>query len=110
MRVGCAPVGAGRRGLARLSGQGRVAVEGQVLVELVDVEGVHVPDDLTAQLGDVHVAEVNVLTPTVHQAAAFQLQLLLAPVVQVSLGGCGRGGRPVGLPWGSQCYYTYQLM
>jgi glycerate-2-kinase len=80
-----------------------VAIEGQVLVKLVDIEGVHVADDFTAELRDVHIAEVDVLTPAVHQTAPFQLQLLLAPtggVVQVCLGGGGRGGRSVGLAWG----------
>lgn len=59
----------------------RVPIEWQVLVKFMDVKGLHVVDDLTAQLGDVHVAEINVLSTTFHEASAFVLQLLLAPRV-----------------------------
>ena len=56
-------VGAGvadRGGVAGAARRARVAVGGQVLVELVDVEGLDVGDDVAAELADVHVAEVDV--------------------------------------------------
>lgn len=81
-----------------LSCHGRMAIQRQILVKLVDVEGLHVADHLTAQFRDVHIAEVDVLSPAFHQTAPFMLQFLLAPVVKVRLRG-GRWGRgPVGLP------------
>lgn len=43
-----------------------MAIEGQVLVKLVDIEGIHVTDNLAAELGDVHIAEVDVLATAVH--------------------------------------------
>ena len=44
-------------------GRGNVPVEGKVLVELMHIEGLHVGDDVGAQLRDVHIAEVDVLPP-----------------------------------------------
>lgn len=71
-----------------LGGQGRVAVEGQVLVRLVDIEGVHVPDDLTAQLGRCHVAEIDVPTPRCPpRRRPSSFSSCLPPWCQVSLGG-----------------------
>lgn len=49
-------------GLRRGQQGGAVAVGRQILVELVDVEPVDGADDVGAQLRDVHVAEVDVLT------------------------------------------------
>lgn len=49
-----------------------MAVGREVLVELVDIEGLDVGDDIAAQLADVHVTEVNVeLSPngTIRQGA-----------------------------------------
>lgn len=43
-----------------------MAIEGQVLVKFMDIEGIHVTDNLAAELGDVHIAEVDVLAPAVH--------------------------------------------
>lgn len=94
--VGCA-VGAGSSVGAVVGRHGSMAIERQVLVKLVHVEGLHVVDDLAAQLRDVHVAEVNVLAAALHEAAALVLQLLLAAVVEVSFGGGGWGGWPMGL-------------
>jgi len=101
VRVGRA-VGAGGGVRAVVGRHGGVAVERQVLVELVHVEGLHVVDDLAAQLRDVHVAEVDVLAAALHEAAALVLQLLLAAVVEVGFGGGGWGGWPVGLAWGQR--------
>lgn len=43
-----------------------MAVEGEVLVKLVHVEGLHVADDIGAELRDVYVAEVDVLPVAVN--------------------------------------------
>lgn len=50
-----------RRVLPVVGWHGGVAVQGQILVEFVDVKGLHVVNDLAAQFGDVHVAEIDVL-------------------------------------------------
>lgn len=84
--------------MAVVRGQARscVAVERKVLVKLVHVEGLHVADDVGAELRDVHVAEVDVLPATAgfQQAAALMFQVLLGAVmvVQVRLRS-GRGRR-----------------
>lgn len=102
------PVRPHRRILPVVGRHGRVTVEGQVLVKLVDVEGLHVADDLAAQLGDVHVAEVDVLPTAFRQATALVLQLLLAPVVKVRLGGRGRGGGSVSLTCSQNTFQDLQ--
>lgn len=76
-----------------------VAVEREVLVKLMHVEGLHVADDISAELRDVYVAEVDVLSAAVNKTTAFMLKILLHPVVQVCFGSSGWGRRTVGLPW-----------
>lgn len=76
-----------------------MAVEREVLVELVHVEGLHVADDVGAKLGDVDVAEVDVLPAAVNQTPALMLQVLLHPVVQVCFGSSGWRWGTVRLPW-----------
>lgn len=75
-----------------------MAVEREVLVELVHVEGLHVADDVGAELGDVHVTEIDVLPAAVDQTAAFVFQILLRSMMKVRFRGRGRCGGPVGLP------------
>lgn len=75
-----------------------MAVEREVLVELVHVEGLHVADDISAELRDVDVAEVDVLPATVNKTAALVLQILLHPVVQVCFGSGGWCGGTMRLP------------
>ena len=75
-----------------------MAVEREVLVELVHVEGLHVADDISAELRDVDVAEVDVLPAAVNKTAALVLQILLHPVVQVCFGSGGWCGGTVRLP------------
>lgn len=99
-RVGIgSTIGAGSSAGAMVSRHGSMAIERQVLVKLVHIEGFHVVDDLAAQLRDVHVAEVDVLAAAFHEAAALMLQLLLAAVVEVGFGGGGGGGWSMGLTW-----------
>lgn len=76
-----------------------MAVEREVLVELVHVEGLHVADDLSAELRDVDVAEVDVLPVAVDKTAAFVFQILLHPVVEVCFGSSGWCRGTMGLPW-----------
>lgn len=61
------------------------------------VEGLHIADDVGAELGDVHVAEVDVLSAAVQQAPSLVLHVLFAPVVEVRFGGGGGCGWTVGL-------------
>lgn len=70
-------------GVARLGRAGHpgVAVRGQVLIELVDVEAADVGDDVTAQLTDVHGAKVYI------ELAAGALLNRAALSLQVSLAG-----------------------
>lgn len=75
-----------------------MAVKREVLVELVHVKGLHVADDVGAELGDVHVTEVDVLPAAVDEAATFVFQILLHAVVKVRFRGRGRCGGAVGLP------------
>lgn len=75
-----------------------MARQREVLVKLVHVEGLHVANDVCAELRDVNVAEVNVLPAAVNKATAFVLQVLLHPVVQVCFGRSGWGRWTVGLP------------
>lgn len=58
-----------------------MAIKRQVLVEFMDIKGLNVVDDFTAQLINVHVTEVNVLTPIVHQPPAFVFQFLFPTMV-----------------------------
>lgn len=95
LRARCAAdaVAAGVGDLAGLPVCGRdprVAVGGEVLIELVDVEGLDVGDDVAAELADVHVSEVDVgrLPAAFLQRAALPLQVLLARL-RVRLGGGG---------------------
>lgn len=103
MAIGGSVGAARRRGLpvAVVGGQrrgvGGVAVKRKVLVELVHVEGLHVADDIGAELRDVDVAEVDVLPAAVDEAAAFMFQILLHPVVQVCLGSSWRCRRTMRL-------------
>lgn len=53
----------------------------------MDVEGLHIADDVCAELRDVYVAEVNVLPVTVNKTAAFVFEVLLHSMVQVCFGG-----------------------
>lgn len=43
-----------------------MTVERKVLVKLVNVEGLHIADDISAELRDVYIAEVNVLPAAVN--------------------------------------------
>lgn len=69
-----------------------VSMRRQVLVELVDVERLHVGDDVAAQLADVYGAEVDALL----QRTAFTLQVRFAGR-HICFGGCGRRGGTLGL-------------
>lgn len=69
-----------------------VPVRRQVLVKLVDVERLHVGDDVTAQLTDINGPKVDALL----QRTAFALQVCFAGW-QVCFGGCGRCGGTLGL-------------
>lgn len=91
-------VAAGVGDLAVRGRHPRVAVGGQVLVKLVDVEGLDVGDDVAAQLADVHVAEVDGgLSAPLGQGAPLSLQVSLAGL-HVGFGG-GRWRRwALGLP------------
>lgn len=84
-----------------------MAVWRQVLVELVNVEGVDGADDVSAELRDVDVTEVDVLTVgrrssagahCVHRLTA----LVFGSHVQVCLRGGGRCWRPVRLTWNAK--------
>lgn len=66
-----------------VAGAARVPVGWEVLIELVDIKGLNVGDDITAELTNVHITEVNVeLAPTrsIRQRAesSFTLQVHLA--------------------------------
>lgn len=76
-----------------------MAVEREVLIKLVHIEGLYVADDISAEFRDVYVAEVDVLPVAVNKTTAFMLQILLHPVVQVCFGSSGWGRRAMGLPW-----------
>lgn len=76
-----------------------MAIEWEVLVELVHVEGLHVADDVGAEFRDVNVAEVDVLPAAVQEAAALVLQVLLYAMVQVCLRGGGGCRRTMRLAW-----------
>lgn len=99
---------AGHRGrpvavVRRQSGEARgVTVQREVLVELVDVEGLDVADDVGAELGDVHVAEVYVLPVAVDKTAAFVFEVRLGSVVQVCFGGSGRSRWSMSLSYRKQ--------
>lgn len=92
-----------RRPMTVVCGWGRgawhVAVKREVLVELVNIKGLHVADDIGAQLVDVHITEVNVLPAAVGKAAPFVLQILLNSVVEVCFRGGGWCRWSMRLPW-----------
>lgn len=73
-----------------------VSVGRQVLVELVDVKGLHVGHHLVADLADVHVAEVDVGLSPFPQGAPFPLGVSFA-CLQLSLRGGGRRGGAMAL-------------
>ena len=75
-----------------------MAVEREVLVELMHIKGLHVADDISAELRDVDVAEVDVLPAAVNKATALVFQILLHPVVQICFGSSGWCRGTVGLP------------
>lgn len=58
-----------------------MAIKREVLVKLMHIKGLHVADDISAELRDVNVAEVNVLPAAVNEATAFVFQILLHPMV-----------------------------
>lgn len=66
-----------------------MAVEREVLVKLMDVERLHIADDISAELRNVYVAEVDVLSAAVNKTAAFVFQILLHAMVQVCFGSSG---------------------
>lgn len=73
-----------------------VSIGRQVLVELVDVKGLHVGHHLVADLADVHVAEVDVGLSPFPQGAPFPLGVGFA-CLQLGLRGGGRRGGAVAL-------------
>lgn len=75
-----------------------MAVEREVLVKLMHIKGLHVADDISAELRDVDVAEVNVLPAAVNKTTAFMFQILLHPVMQICFGSSGWCRGTVGLP------------
>lgn len=76
-----------------------MAVQREVLVELMHIEGLHVADDIGAELRDVHVAEVDVLPAAVDEATGFVFQILLDAMVQVCFRSGGRCRWTMGLPF-----------
>lgn len=78
----------------------------KVLVELVHVECVHGADDVRAELGDVHVAEVDVLTAGGRHGAVAAICRPVAVVfvchVDFSFRGGGRCWRSVRVTWTPQ--------
>lgn len=50
-----------------------MAGERQVLVKLVHIEGFYVADDVCAELRNVNIAEVDVLSTAVEQTSSFML-------------------------------------
>lgn len=75
-----------------------MAGERKVLVKLVHIEGLHIADDISAELRDVHIAKVDVLPAAVNQTTAFMFQILLDPVVQVCFGSSWWCRGTMGLP------------
>lgn len=84
-----------------------MAVEREVLVKLVHVEGLHVADDISAELRDVYVAEVDVLPAAVDETTAFVFQILLHPVVQICFGSSGWCRGAMGLPCGENIHCVH---
>lgn len=76
-----------------------MAIEREVLVKFVNVKGLHIADDISAELRDVYIAEVNVLPAAVNKTTAFVFQILFHPVVQVCFRSSGWCRWTVGLPW-----------
>lgn len=75
-----------------------MAIEWEVLVKLMHIKGLHVADDISAELRDINVAEVDVLPAAVNQTTAFVFQIMLHPVVQVCFGSSGRCRGAMRLP------------
>lgn len=80
-----------------------VAIEREVLVKLVNVKGLHIADDISAELRDVYIAEVNVLPAAVNKSTAFMFQILLHPMVEVCFRSSGWCRWTMGLPWKKRC-------
>lgn len=97
-RGGPGEVAVGLAAVWRGQKNGAVAVGGQVLVELVDVESANGGDDVGAELGDVQVAEVNVLPPNGGGGAGAAVPVFV-PHVRVRFRGCGWRWRSVRLTW-----------
>lgn len=73
------------------------AVQRQVLVELAHVERAHAADDVAAELRDVQIAEVDVLSCV--------LRHTLRALMLIGLRGGRRRWRPVCLNWGGNDKY-----
>lgn len=80
------------------------AVGREVLVELVDVEGLDGADDVGAELGDVHDTEVDVLTAPCGggRGVCGTLTLVFVPHVEVCFWSSWRRWRSVRLTWKHQ--------
>lgn len=73
-----------------------VSVGRQVLVEFVDIKGLHVGHHLMADLPNVHIAKVNVWLSPFPQGTPFSFGISFA-CLQLGLGGGRRCGRPMAL-------------
>lgn len=74
----------------------RVSIGRQVLVEFIDIKGLHVGHHFMADLPDVHVAKVNVWLSPFSQGTPFSFRVGFA-CLQLGLRGGRRGGGPVAL-------------
>lgn len=73
-----------------------VSVGWQVLVEFVDIKGLHVGHHLVADLPNVHIAKVNVWLSPFPQGTPFSFGIGFA-CLQLGLRGGGRCGGPMAL-------------
>lgn len=73
-----------------------VSVGWQVLVEFIDIKGLHVGHHFVADLPDVHIAEVNVWLSPFPQGTPFSFGVSFA-CLQLSLRGGGRCGGTMAL-------------
>lgn len=73
-----------------------VSVGRQVLVEFVDIKGLHVGHHLMADLPNVHIAKVNVWLSPFPQGTPFSFGISFA-CLQLGLGGGRRCGGPMAL-------------